>query len=228
MDILAIIPARAGSKGIPNKNIKALCGKPLIHYTIEQALRLNIFKHIVVSTEDNKIKKFAEKLLPPLEYLRPTNLAEDQSPTLPVILHVLEEEEKRGRQYEAVCLLQTTAPLRSDELIVSVIDKMKHNPKLDAVITMKKVPDHFHPNWVFKRQNDLISSYEDKVLTRRQLLDPVYYRDGSVYLTKTDCLKQKKSLFGAHTAMVENNEEAVNLDTMEDWVQAEKIMSKGK
>ena len=93
---------------------------------------------------------------------------------------------------------------------------------------MKKVPDHFHPNWVFKRQNDLISSYEDKVLTRRQLLDPVYYRDGSVYLTKTDCLKQKKSLFGAHTAMVENNEEAVNLDTMEDWVQAEKIMSKGK
>lgn len=225
MDILALIPARGGSKGIPRKNIKPLGGKPLIHYAIEQAQQVNEFSNIVVSTEDDEIVRVCKKIDFGIEYKRPIELAQDSTPTLPVVLHVIEEEKKRGRAYDAICLLQPTTPFRKGSLIKDVISKMYENESLDAVVSMKKVPDHFHPNWVFKQNEDgLISSYENEIVTQRQLLKPVYYRDGSVYLTKTDCLVSKQSLYGDNIAMVENTNPSVNLDTMEDWLQAENLI----
>lgn len=225
MNILALIPARGGSKGIPRKNIKLLNGKPLIQYTLEQAARVGLFTRIAVSTEDDEIAEVCASIGFTLDYKRPASLAEDSTPTLPVILHVLAEEKKRGREYDAVCLLQTTSPFRSDEIIKAAVDKMELEPTLDAIISMKEVPNHFHPSWVFKQtETGQILPYENEVPTQRQLLKPVYYRDGAVYLTKTDCLIKQESLFGKHTGMVINNDVSVNLDTMEDWYAAEKLM----
>jgi CMP-N,N'-diacetyllegionaminic acid synthase len=225
MDILAIIPARGGSKGIPRKNIKLLKGKPLIQYALDQAKRLGLFKNIVVSTEDDEIAGVCSKLGHPLTYKRPDSLSLDSTPTLPVILHVLEEEKKLGNTYDAVCLLQTTAPLRSDTLVLKAIEKLRQGKNLDAVVSMKEVPSHFHPNWVFKQvSEEHIRPYEEEVITQRQLLKPVYYRDGSVYLTTVNCLINKASLFGEKTGMVINDDLSINLDTMQDWNDAEKML----
>jgi CMP-N,N'-diacetyllegionaminic acid synthase len=225
MRVLALIPARGGSKGILRKNIKLLHGKPLIQYTLEQAERVGLFTRIIVSTEDDEIASVCASIGFPLDYKRPASLAEDSTPTLPVILHVLEEEKKLGREYDAICLLQTTSPFRSDEIIKAAVDKMKQEPCLDAVISMKEVPSHYHPSWLFKQtENGQIQPYEKGIPTQRQLLKPVYYRDGAVYLTKTDCLIMQESLFGEQTGMVINNKVSVNLDTMEDWCEAEKLM----
>lgn len=227
MKILALIPARGGSKGIPRKNIKLLNGKPLIQYTLEQAARVGLFTRIAVSTEDDEIVEVCASINFPIDYKRPASLAEDSTPTLPVILNVLAEEKKRGREYDAVCLLQTTSPFRSDEIIKAAVDKMEQEPNLDAVLSMKEVPNHYHPSWVFKQvEGGQIQPYEGEVPTQRQLLNPVYYRDGAVYLTKTNCLLSQESLFGKHTGMVINNDVSVNLDTMEDWYAAEKLLLK--
>lgn len=225
MKILALIPARGGSKGIPRKNIKLLRGKPLIQYTLEQAKRVGVFHNIMISTEDDEIAQVCADLGHPLPYKRPLSLAKDDTATLPVILHVLDEEMKYGRKYDAVCLLQTTAPFRSDELIKQAVEKMEADSRLDAVISMKEVPSHYHPSWVFKEDgNGCIIPYENEIPAQRQLLNPVYYRDGAVYLIKTSCLLSQKSLFGERTGMIINKKASVNLDTMEDWFEAEKWM----
>ena len=229
MRVLGLIPARGGSKGVPGKNIKLLGGKPLIQFTSDVALASSFLTKVIVSTDDDAIIFVAEKIGLDVPFKRPNNLAEDTSPTLPVILHALEYLESKGEFFDAVCLLQVTSPFRTvaflDEAIQQFIDK-----DTDSLVSVLEVPHEFNPHWTFElddNQHLKIATGEDEIITRRQNLPKAYHRDGSLYITKTPVLKEQNSLYGKTISHIESPKEFyVNIDTMKDWEKAEDFINK--
>ena len=227
MRVLGLIPARAGSKGIPGKNTRPLAGKPLIAYTIEQALAAAGLAAVMVSTEDQDIASIAQHLGAEVPFLRSPELAADDTPTVPVILEVLREYEKRQHRFDAVCLLQPTTPFRPSGLIDRAIAEFADSGA-DSLISVRPVPHEFNPHWVF--EPDPTSGYlklatgERSIIPRRQELPPAFHRDGAIYLVRTDLLIRSETLYGESIAFVVNDSpDFVNLDTMDDWHRAERI-----
>ena len=223
--VLGIIPARGGSKGIPRKNIKLLGGKPVIHYTIDSAKKSQLLTDIFVSTDDLEIAEVAETAGIKVPFLRPSNLALDNSPSFDVITHVLDEFDKMGKQYDAICLLQPTSPFRELGFIDKCIEKFEKSDA-NSLISVLRVPHQFNPHWIFE-ENQLgylsISTGEKEIIPRRQELPRAYYRDGSVYITKVETLRNEKKLLFGNIQFVESDERFYcNLDTMDDWYLAEK------
>jgi CMP-N,N'-diacetyllegionaminic acid synthase len=228
MKILAIIPARGGSKGVPGKNIKLLGGKPLLAYTSEIALKSRYLTEIIVSTEDEKIVEVAKDLGIEVPFRRPIELAKDDTPTIDVIIHALEWYKKQNIFFDSVCLLQPTSPFRTVEFLNSAIEKFIEK-NTDSLISVQKVPHQYNPHWTFeedKEGNLKISTGENDIISRRQELPTAYYRDGSVYITKTDVLLKEHSLYGKNIGYIESKPAfSVNIDSMQDWEQAERIIS---
>lgn len=229
MRILGIIPARGGSKGIPKKNSKLLNGKPLLQYTIEVAKKCQLLDKLIVSSDDEQIIKLAKKLEVEVPFIRPKALAEDNTPTIEVVKHVLNHYEQLGEFFDAVCLLQVTSPFRTVEYLNKVIQTFK-DKKTDSLITVQKVPDKYHPNWVFllnKNGNLKIATGDKDIISRRQELPVAYHRDGNVYLTRTEVIKNMNSLYGSSISYIESPKEfSMNIDTIEDWESAEKHFQK--
>ncbi len=227
MKILAIIPARGGSKGVPRKNIKVLGNQPLIAYTIERAVQSKLLTEFVVSTEDAEIAEITKLCGAKVPFMRPLELAQDATPTIDVVKHVISEYEKKNIFFDAVLILQATCPFRTENEIDECIEIfMKQNT--DSFISVKEVPDHFNPHWVFETNEKgtlKIATGEEKIIPRRQELPKGYLRDGSIYITKTSVIKEQNSLFGDSIAYrVNTNIKHVNIDTMSDWEQAERIL----
>lgn len=229
MRILAIIPARSGSKGVPRKNIKLLNGKPLLVYTTETALQSQYLTEVILSSEDDKIINEGKKAGVKVPFVRPVVLAQDNTPTIDVIIHALEWFQKQAIFFDAVCLLQVTSPFRTvaflDESLVKFMES-----GCDSLVSVQKVPHEFNPHWTFevnKEGNLKIATGEEDIITRRQELPEAYHRDGSIYITKTDVLLKQKSLFGNSIAFNESlSDFYVNIDTLEDWKKAEKLSKK--
>src|ERR1043165_7692073 len=120
--VLGIIPARGGSKGIPRKNIRLLAGKPLLQYTAEAAQKAKLLTRVILSTEDEEIAEVGRRCGLEVPFLRPANLATDTTPTLDVVQHLVQTLEKTGARYDAICLLQPTAPLRERGQIDACIE----------------------------------------------------------------------------------------------------------
>ena len=231
MRILAIIPARGGSKGVPGKNIKLLSGKPLIEYTTEVAQQSKLLTKVVVSSDDDKIIEVAKNTGVEVPFKRPSNLSKDATPTLPVIKHALSYYKNIGEEFDAICLLQVTSPFRTVDFLDNAIQKFI-NEAADSLISVQKVPHEFNPHWTFIC-NDIdqlqIATGEKEIITRRQDLPKAYHRDGSIYITKTSIIMEKNSLYGDSIAYVESNEKTfVNIDILEDWVKAEEIFKNMK
>jgi CMP-N,N'-diacetyllegionaminic acid synthase len=229
--ILGLIPARGGSKGVPGKNIRLLAGKPLLYYTACMAQRSKLLTTTILSSEDEAIIKVANDLGIRVPFQRPTNLAEDTTPTLPVIIHALLEMEALGETFDAVCLLQTTSPMRPDGMIDMAIEKFLETGA-DALISVRKVPHEFNPHWVFEPGPDgflKIATGEETIIPRRQDLPPAFIRDGSIYITRTSVIMEHYSLFGKKTTWLQSDEaNYLNIDTVSDWALAEdKIKSLG-
>lgn len=227
MNILAVIPARGGSKGIPGKNIRLLGGKPLLAWSLEAARAANSVQEVIVSTEDAQIAKVAAALGAEPPFLRPAALAADQTPTLPVVQHLLDEFKRSGKIFDAVCLLQPTSPFRMPGFVETAIQKFL-NSGADSLISVRKVPDEFNPHWIFEEGESgflKLATGEETIITRRQDLPPAYQRDGSVYLTRTDVILEEKSLYGKKIAWLENQSPLhVNLDLPPDWEEAERLL----
>jgi len=227
LKILSIIPARSGSKGIPKKNIKILGNKPLIAYSISTSLECKLISKTIVSTDSEKIAKISLSYGAWIPFLRPKKLAKDNTPTLPVIQFTLRELKKMGFDYDAVCLLQPTTPFRELDFLNKCLRKFKKT-KPDSLISVRKVPDEYNPHWVFKPDNKnflKLATGDKKIIPRRQDLPDCFIRDGSVYITSTECLLKKNSLFGDRISYLENDSEIYcNLDTLDDWKNAEKII----
>ena len=231
MKILGVIPARGGSKGVPNKNIKILDGKPLIAYTIESSLRSEELDRIIVSTEDEEISKIAIQYGADVPFLRPKELSQDNTPTIDVLIDLVKKLIKKGEHYDTVCILQPTVPFRSTEDVSKAIKVFKGS-STDSLVSVKEVPDKYNPSWCFL-END--SGYlqtatgEPTLITRRQNLSKAFYRDGSIYLVRTEILLEKESLYGENIGYtILDNKYYVNIDTFSDWDRAERMIKEWK
>jgi len=229
MRILGLIPARGGSKGVPNKNIRLLGGKPLLCYTAESALEAACLDRTIVSTDSMEIKKIAISAGVEVPFLRPAELAGDTTPSLDVILHALDWMEGRGDLFDAVCLLQPTSPFRAPGFIAEAV-RIFREAQCDALVSVRRVPDEFNPHWTFEVNDEgflRVATGEATIVTRRQDLPSAYFRDGSLYLTRTSVLREKRSLYGDSVLPIEVvGEDFVNIDTLADWQMAEDIVAR--
>lgn len=227
MRILAIIPVRGGSKGVSGKNIKLLDGKPLLAYTSEIALQSKQLTEVIVSTEDELIREVAKNLGIKVPFVRPMTLAQDNTPTLDVIIHALEWYKNQNIFFDAVCLLQVTSPFRTVAFLDEAIEKFMKKDT-DSLVSVQKVPHEYNPHWTFEKNeqgNLKIATGETEIISRRQELPTAYHRDGSIYLTKTRVLLNEHSLYGKSTAFIESDSESyVNIDTLQDWEKAEEMI----
>ncbi|MFK7935341.1 MAG: acylneuraminate cytidylyltransferase family protein [Saprospiraceae bacterium] len=230
MKILALIPARGGSKGVPNKNRKLLGGKPLLHYSIETALACSEISETLVSTDDENIAELARAAGANVPFLRPAQLATDRSPTIDTVLHAVQFLQAQGKVFDAVCLLQPTVPFRRLADLQTAIQTFA-NSAADSLVSVREVPHQFNPHWVFEAAQASgflkIATGETEIIPRRQELPRAYYRDGSIYLVKTEILLKTNSLYGEKIAYhLSTNPRHVNIDTLEDWEMAEEIVNK--
>ena len=218
MKIIGIIPARFGSKGVPGKNIKKLNGKPLIEYTIQSALKSKLDR-IILSTDSIEIGEVGRSL--GVEYiLRPAELASDSSPMLPVIRHVIAELENHDEHFDAVMLLQPTCPLRNAVDIDSAIHIMNHTQP-DTVISVSKVED-FHPLRMYKMEDGMLKLYQESLTySNRQDLPPVFHRNGAIYCTKIDIIKNEGIYGNKILPYIMDREKSINIDDLYDWRIAE-------
>jgi CMP-N,N'-diacetyllegionaminic acid synthase len=224
MRVLGIVPARGGSKGIPGKNVRPLGGKPLLVHTAEAALAARLLSRVVLTTDDEKIAEVGRACGLEVPFLRPAELAMDDTPTLPVLQHAVTELEKQGDSFDAVCLLQPTSPFRRAGDIDGCIELLETG--LDAVVSVLPVPPEHNPHWVWFRDGDgllRLSTGEDQPIPRRQELPPAFHRDGSVYVTRRDVLMEGNSLYGKRLGGFLSDSRSINLDTPADWERAERL-----
>lgn len=223
MKILVIIPARGGSKGIPHKNIKPLNGKPLIHYTIDEAREIVNDEDICVSTDDPEIIRCVEDYGLKVPFVRPEELATDTAGTYEVLLHALNFYEKQGRHYDAVLLLQNTSPFRKSGQIKEALKL--YNDKVDMVVSVKECAAN--PYYcVFEENADgyLHVCKGDGNIFRRQDAPKVYEYNGAIYIINTESLKhQHMHQFKKRIKYVMDEISSFDLDTMIDWKIAEMI-----
>ena len=226
MKILGIIPARGGSKGVPGKNIKMLAGKPLLQYTTDIALQCDLLEKVIVSSDDDTIIQVALGLGVDIPFKRPFNLAEDKSPMLLVIQHALEFFKDMSIEFDAVCLLQVTSPMRSLDFLNAALKKFNKS-NTDSLVSVREVPHEYNPHWTFTcNENEYlnVATGEKEIVGRRQDLPKAFHRDGSIYITKTAVILDNNSLYGKTTTYIENKESSfVNIDNLEDWQKAEKL-----
>lgn len=225
---MAVIPARGGSKGVVRKNIRPLAGKPLIAYTIETALAARHLLHrAIVSTDDPDIAAVARDHGADVPFLRPSELAGDQVPMLPVLKHAVQFiEDQDGIILAWVLLLQPTAPLRALEDIEASL-KVAYQNDADSVISVVQVFAE-HPILMKRIEDNRLLPYcvEEQEGTRRQdYQPPAYMRNGAIYLTRRDVLMKKNSIWGQVIRPYEMPpERSVNIDSELDLKLVELIM----
>lgn len=229
MRVLGLIPARGGSKGIPRKNMRQLCGKPLLQYVAETSLRARRLSRVVLSTDDLEIAELGHRCGLEVPFLRPPELATDEAAMLPVVQHAVSCLERTMEIYDAICLLQPTNPLRRPEDIDACIELLERSGA-DSVVTILPVPDKYNPHWVYFRDQDdvlRLSCGELVPISRRQDLPPAFHREGSVYITRRDVLMETDSLYGKRLVGYPlSPERCVNVDNAEDWERATALLTR--
>lgn len=227
MRVLGLIPARGGSKGMPRKNIRPLCGRPLLAYTADAAHGARLLSRTILSTDDPEIAEEGRRCGLDVPFLRPAELAQDTTPTLPVVIHALRWLEQHGEHVDAVCLLQPTHPLRGSDTIDACIALLATSGA-DAVVTLLPVPSQYNPHWVYWRDEDgrlRLSTGAAQPIPRRQDLPPAFHREGSVYVTRRDVVIEDHSLYGQNVVgQLVDPEWSVNIDGPADWQRAERLL----
>ncbi|HEY5153464.1 MAG TPA: acylneuraminate cytidylyltransferase family protein [Acidimicrobiales bacterium] len=223
MRALGLIPARGGSQGVPGKNLRPLAGRPLLAYTARDALASGLDR-VVLSTDDEAIATVGRELGLDVPFLRPAELATSEAPTLGVVRHAIDVLAAAGDDYDAVCLLQPTSPVRAPGLIDECLARLAASGA-DSVVTVRPVPLEFHPDWVYHLDADgglALASGAAEPVTRRQDLTAAYHRDGAVYVTRTEVV-QAGSLYGHRVVGVVAAGPSVNIDTEDDFRRAEAL-----
>jgi CMP-N,N'-diacetyllegionaminic acid synthase len=229
LKILAVIPARKGSKGIPGKNMTKILGKPLIYFTIKNAKKSKYITSIIVSTDCKKIAKISKKMGAEVPFLRPDKLATDKTQTFPVIKHAIKQIEKiKYFKFDYIILLQPTCPLRSfkdidvslkrlilsnSNSITSIVDVGANHPLRMKIIKKNKL------------KNYIKQDFEN--MKPRQELSKVYIRNGAIYAFKRNVIFKEKALVSKNNLpYLMPKERSVNIDTQEDLILAKYYLKK--
>ena len=225
MKVLGLIPARGGSKALPGKNIRLLAGKPLIQHAYESALASGALDRIILSTDSDEIAAVAREFGLEAPFMRPAETARDDSPMMDVVLHALKVLDGMGYQPDAVMVLQPTSPLRRPEHICKAVEMLDDH---DAVCTVVPVPKAVNPYYVMTVKADGYLEFifpESERIARRQDIPVVYRRDGTIFLTRTRVLLEQKTFYGRRCIPYAlDRSEGLNIDTAEDWADAEQRM----
>jgi CMP-N,N'-diacetyllegionaminic acid synthase len=225
--IIAIIPARSGSKKLRDKNIRELNGKPLMAYTIEAAVKSGVFSEIIVSTDSPEYVKIARQYGAYIPFLRPDNLSTDAASSSDVIVHAIEEMQKQGMVYECFMLLQPTSPLRTPEDIVGAINLFE-NKKANSVVGVCEM-DH-SPLWsntldATLSMDNFLSDAGNKM---RQDL-PTYYRiNGALYLSRVEYFLKHRTFYKEKSfAFIMARDHSIDIDDLIDFILAELLLQSG-
>lgn len=223
--MLAIIPARGGSKGLPGKNIKELKGKPLIAYTIEAALKSKYITRVIVSTDDMEIVKVAKQYGAEVPFIRPSELASDTAKaidTYQFVCNRLEVEEKF--KITNFIVLQPTSPFRTEQHIDSAVDLFKKR-KADSVISFCK---ENHPIYWHKHVSELgeIKSIFPETIKNRQEEKPTFFPNGAIYIFKREIINKGHYYTNSSFAYIMDRKNSVDIDTKEDFEYAEFLLNR--
>ena len=222
--MIAVIPARSGSKGLPDKNIKLLAGKPLLSYSIEAALKANIFDTVMVSTDSERYAEIAKKYGAEVPFLRSEETASDAASTRDCIIEVLDKYKALGKNFDKVMILQPTSPLRTSQNIIDA-DLLYKQRNAKSVISVN-VMDH-SIEWCNTLGQDL--SLKNFLLPekdlRRQDMKQYYMLNGSIYLHDVDYYYQHKYCFDERAfAYIMSREQSIDIDTILDFKFAEVLI----
>jgi pseudaminic acid cytidylyltransferase len=219
---IAIIPARGGSKRIPRKNIKVFCGKPMIGYAVECAMQSKLFDHIIVTTDDLEIKNAALEAGAEVPFLRPKELADDYTPTVPVVLHAIQECRVLGWNPISVCCIYPCNPFLSSAILSTGYTLLKDHPgKYVFPITEFASPVQL----AIQRDRSGLSQplYPENELKRTQDIEPAYHDAGQFYWASAETWKSNPKIHINSMTLVIPRSRAVDINTIEDWNLAEKL-----
>jgi CMP-N-acetylneuraminic acid synthetase len=226
--ILAVVPARGGSKGVPRKNLRPVAGSPLVARVGHLVRTLAYIDRAVVSTDDAEIARVAAGSGLDAPFLRPAVLAGDRIGDLDVLVHALEATEAAdGVRYDVVVMLQPTCPLRRGEHVTDTVDLLVEGG-FDAVWTVSPTDLKYHPRkqLTLEREGGSLAYFDPegaKVIARQQL-SPVYHRNGAAYAITRECLLTQPSLLGKNASAIVIPEPLVSIDTLEDFDAVEAVL----
>jgi N-acylneuraminate cytidylyltransferase len=221
--VLALIPARSGSRGLPGKNIRSFHGRPLLHWTIVAARESGVAERVLVSTDDPALAEIAQAGGAEIPFLRPPELARDETPMLDAVLDALTKMEAKGFSADALLLLQPTSPLRGAADIQAAAALLGDD---DAVVSVAPVKQH--PRWLQRiDESGRLLPYEDAPEAAcRQELPPVFMLNGAIYFVRTEAFRRERTFRPVRTrAYVMPPERSVDIDTEMDWQLAELLFS---
>jgi CMP-N-acetylneuraminic acid synthetase len=221
--VLGLIPARGGSKGIPDKNIIPLAGRSLVQRAFECALESDVIDRIVLSTDDPAIAEAALGFELEVPFLRPRELARDDSPMIDAAVHALATLGEMGYVPDALLILQPTSPLRTPAHIREAVRLLGDN---DSVCSVVPLPQDLCPHYVMRISRDGYLDYfmpDGARYTRRQDVPQAYKREGTIFLTRTAVILEQRSFYGTRCVpMIVDPEESLNIDEPAEWAEAER------
>ena len=226
-NILAVIPARGGSKGIPRKNLCEVDGLSLVARTVKIAKSLTWIDKVVLSTDDREIADEGRKYGAELPFLRPPELSGDFAPVVDTWRHAwLKAEEYFDQTFDVSILLEPTSPFRKSKHIEKTFKKLVEC-SYDSVLTVSETDSKYHPLKQLVVENDCVGYYDNagKDIFQRQQLTPVYHRNGVIYAVTRKCLVEQKTIIGSNASAVIIDEPLVNIDTKHDLMIAQFLMS---
>ena len=226
--ILAIIPARGGSKGIPHKNIMKICKKPLIAYSIEAAKESKYIDYILVSTDDTCIKEVSLSYGAKVPFLRPDEISTDRAKSIDVVLHGIDYLKEHNENFDYVILLQPTSPLRTSDDIDTAIESVIEADK-DSLISVCECSENpILMRTIEKEKLKPVLEFNGDNL-RRQELPTFYVFNGAIYINKVDMLQNKKEFVDENTMpFIMDSTKSIDIDNMIDAKIAEMILKENK
>lgn len=217
---VAVITARGGSKRIPRKNIKEFCGKPIIAYSIEAAIKSGVFDEVMVSTDDEEIAEIARQYGAKIPFMRSEATANDFATTADVLLEVIDAYKKIGKEFSDMCCIYPTAPFVTSEKIMEAMNVLQRE---DVQTVMPVVGFSFPPmRGMYIREGNLKYCHPEHAFTRSQDLEKMFHDCGQFYCVKVaDFLREKKLVMPKTKAIIVSEREVQDIDTEEDWAMAE-------
>jgi CMP-N-acetylneuraminic acid synthetase len=225
--VIAIVPARGGSKGLAGKNIRPLCGKPLIVWTIRTALKSRFVDELAVSTDSPQIADIARSAGARVPFLRPAELATDSSPTIEAVEHALAHyRAKEGRTFDYVVLLEPTSPLREDDDIDNMLSRLHaHADSFDSIVSLGEVGEH--PSIMKRLAGEAIEPFcpELQMTTRRQDSPPAFFPYGVAYIAKTASLVAERTFYTKRCTHYRlKRYQNYEIDDLYDFIAVESVM----